>query len=173
MGGFRSLGLVVVSALQTYPICSEIIGSSYDSLAMSMLGMLVPLSRISQEGTDSESRKKTKTKAAAYITVHWFFQPPATKSPGFNPLKGPHWLLRRRIRTASAAGCAAVQQRRPWGIPMGYCISTGDREMVYIEQKTHDILWNRKIMKYYYTYLFIHKLWPYCRVRLISHGWNC
>ena len=27
---------------------------------------------------------------------------------------GP-WLLRRRIRTASAAGCAAVQQRRPQG----------------------------------------------------------
>jgi hypothetical protein len=106
---------------------------------MSMLGMLVPLSRISQEGTESESRKK---KSPAWIRHAQFIDSSSLQQnlQDSTLWRGP--IGCRRIRTASAAGCAAVQQRRPWEFPWG--ISTGDREMVYIEQKTNDILWNGK-----------------------------
>ena len=88
--------------------------------------------------------KKTKTKDSS-CSVHWFFQPPATKSPGFNPLKGP--IGSQAHQNGFRCGVRGSATEKALGIPM-LGISTGDREMVYIEQKK----WHSR---YYYTYLYI------------------
>ena len=83
-------------------------------------------------------------------SVHWFFQPP-TKSPGFNPLKGPHWL--QAHQNGFRCGVRGSATEKALGIPMGYLHWWQRNGLHRTKNKWHSV--KRKIIRYYHTYLYI------------------
>lgn len=109
-----------------------------------MLGMLVPLSRISQEGTDSESRKKNKNKRF-FLLSSLILPASSNKISRIQPPEGPHWF-------------AGASERLPlWGARQCNREGLGNSHAGYLHWWQRNGLHRTKKWhsRYYYTYLYI------------------